>query len=248
MQAASPTPWCRAIRGPAATHAHDPVRATALGGSPKQAGRLNRTTGLLNCDQPGLAAFVATLAARRTRERALMTQVGSHATSEHAAFRAPGLQGGARHAQHFSLPVSAMNGWLGWMMEKASEVTVVDLYLMQRGQATIDTENPERPLTRGRAGGCAASRCPGSGRGRAGRPLRAQWKAPCGADRAFVGQRDRRGLQRRGSSGSCAGRPGRADCAVAPWGEQHQALALVGHLPCLDRLASLLVAGARMHR
>jgi phosphohistidine phosphatase len=30
---------------------------------------------------------------------------------------------------------------------------------------------------------------------------------------------------------------------VAPWGEQHQALALVGHLPFLDRLASLLVAG-----
>jgi broad specificity phosphatase PhoE len=33
------------------------------------------------------------------------------------------------------------------MMVEPSEVTDMDLYLMQHGQATTETEDPERPLT-----------------------------------------------------------------------------------------------------
>ena len=33
------------------------------------------------------------------------------------------------------------------MMVEPSEVTYMDLYLIQHGQATTETEDPERPLT-----------------------------------------------------------------------------------------------------
>src|SRR5918996_4408968 len=65
------------------------------------------------------------------------------------------------------------------MMERASEVTAMDLYLMQHGQATTDAENPERPLTdagraavqrvavRARAAGVRVGHCVHSGKLRA---------------------------------------------------------------------------------
>jgi phosphohistidine phosphatase len=65
------------------------------------------------------------------------------------------------------------------MMERASEVTAMDLYLMQHGQATSDAENPERPLTdagraalqrvaaRARAAGVRVGHCVHSGKLRA---------------------------------------------------------------------------------
>jgi phosphohistidine phosphatase len=146
-----------------------------------------------------------------------------------------------RHAQrHFSLPVSAMK--CGWMMERASEVTAMDLYLMQHGQATSDAENPERPLTdagraavqrvaaRARAGGVRVGHCVHSGK------LRSEQTA-----RVLVSEI--------GTESSVEARPGLApNDPVAPTAQrlrgvsEHQVLALVGHLPFLDRLASLLVA------
>ena len=64
-------------------------------------------------------------------------------------------------------------------MVEPSEVTVMDLYLMQHGQATTETEDPERPLTdagraavqraaqRARAAGVRISGCLHSGKLRA---------------------------------------------------------------------------------
>jgi phosphohistidine phosphatase len=128
------------------------------------------------------------------------------------------------------------------MMEGASEVTAMDLYLMQHGQATTGAENPERPLTdagraavqrvaaRARAAGVHVSHCVHSGK------LRAEQTA-----RLLLGEV--------GAEASVETRPGLApNDPVAPTAEwlrgvtDHQALALVGHLPFLDRLASLLVA------
>jgi phosphohistidine phosphatase len=119
----------------------------------------------------------------------------------------------------------------------------MDLYLMQHGEATTGAENPERPLTdagraavrrvaaRARAAGVQASHCVHSGK------LRAEQTARLLASEI-------------GAEASVEARPGLApNDPVTPAAEwlrevtEDQALALVGHLPFLDRLASLLVAG-----
>lgn len=119
----------------------------------------------------------------------------------------------------------------------------MDLYLMQHGEATTKAANPDRPLTdagraavqrvaaRGRAAGVQVAHCVHSGK------LRAEETA-----RLLVTEL--------GADVSVEARPGLApNDPVTPAAEwmramtEHQALALVGHLPFLERLASLLVAG-----
>ena len=123
------------------------------------------------------------------------------------------------------------------------EVTGMDLYLMQHGEATTDAENPERPLTdagrvavqrvaaRARAADVRVSGCVHSGK------LRAEQTAQLL-------------MHEIGAEVDVEARPGLSpNDAVTPTAEwlraltEDQALALVGHLPFLDRLASLLVAG-----
>ena len=119
----------------------------------------------------------------------------------------------------------------------------MDLYLMQHGQATTETEDPERPLTdagraavqrvakRARAADIRISGCLHSGK------LRAEQTAQL--------------LVREiGVEPSVEARPGLAPndpvVPVAQWlraETEHQSLALVGHMPFLGRLASLLVVG-----
>ena len=119
----------------------------------------------------------------------------------------------------------------------------MDLYLMQHGQATTDTEDPERPLTdagraavqrvakRARAADVRISGCLHSGK------LRAEQTA-----QLLVAEI--------GVEPSVEARPGLAPndpvVPVAQWlraETEHQSLALVGHMPFLGRLASLLVVG-----
>ena len=119
----------------------------------------------------------------------------------------------------------------------------MDLYLMQHGEATTEAENPERPLTeagraavervsiRARAAGVHVGVCVHSGK------LRAEQTALL-----FVGQL--------GGQADVSAREGLAPKdAVAPAAQwlrtatEHNAMAVIGHLPFLDRLASLLVAG-----
>jgi phosphohistidine phosphatase len=119
----------------------------------------------------------------------------------------------------------------------------MDLYLMQHGEATSEADNPERPLTeagraavervsaRARAAGVQVVACVHSGK------LRAEESA-----RLFVGEL--------GGTADVSAREGLGPKdAVAPTAQwlrevtEHDALAVVGHLPFLDRLASLLVAG-----
>jgi len=126
------------------------------------------------------------------------------------------------------------------MMVEASEASDMELYLMQHGQATTETEDPERPLTdagraavqrvakRARAADVRISGCLHSGK------LRAEQTAQL--------------LVREiGGEPSIEARPGLApNDPVAQWFRaetEHQPLALVGHLPFLGRLASLLVVG-----
>ena len=129
------------------------------------------------------------------------------------------------------------------MMVEPSEVTDMDLYLMQHGQATTETEDPERPLTdagraavqrvakRARAADVRISACLHSGK------LRAEQTAQL--------------LVREiGVEPSAEARPGLApNDPVVPVAQrlraetEHQSLALVGHMPFLGRLASLLVVG-----
>jgi phosphohistidine phosphatase len=119
----------------------------------------------------------------------------------------------------------------------------MDLYLVQHGEATTEAENPERPLTdagraavqrvSARAGtaGVHVAVCVHSGR------LRAEETA-----RLFV---DQLGGAAQISARAGLG-PKDAVAPIAQWLRnvtEHEALALVGHLPFLDRLASLLVAG-----
>jgi phosphohistidine phosphatase len=122
-------------------------------------------------------------------------------------------------------------------------VIAVDLYLMQHGEATTEAENPERPLTqagraavervssRARAAGVHVAVCVHSGK------LRAEQTA-----QVFVGQL--------GGQADVNARDRLAPTdPVAPTAQwlrtatEHDAIALIGHLPFLDRLASLLVAG-----
>lgn len=128
------------------------------------------------------------------------------------------------------------------MMDKAPEMTAMSLYVMQHGHATSDAENPERPLTD--AGRAAVQRAATRARaaGRAGQPLRAQRKLRAGADRAAASRRNRRAGQRPGSCEPGAERPGAPTAHWLRGVSEHQALALVGHLPFLYRLASLLLA------
>jgi len=128
-------------------------------------------------------------------------------------------------------------------MGEPTEVTDMDLYLMQHGQATTETEDPERPLTdagraavqrvaqRARAGDVRISGCLHSGK------LRAEQTA-----QLLVAEI--------GVEPSVEARPGLAPndpvVPVAQWlraETEHQSLALVGHMPFLGRLASLLVVG-----
>ena len=119
----------------------------------------------------------------------------------------------------------------------------MDLYLMQHGQATTDAEDPERPLTdagraavqrvaeRARAADVRISGCVHSGK------LRAEQTAQLLATEIGVGPgaQARQGLA-----------PNDPVAPVAEWVREmteDQALAIVGHLPFLGRLASLLVAG-----
>jgi phosphohistidine phosphatase len=119
----------------------------------------------------------------------------------------------------------------------------MDLYLMQHGEATTEVENPERPLTeagsaavervsaRARAVGVRVGVCVHSGKRRAEQTAQ-----------ILVGQLD--------SPAEVSAREGLAPKdAVAPTAQwlrttsQQDAIAVIGHLPFLDRLASLLVAG-----
>jgi phosphohistidine phosphatase len=129
------------------------------------------------------------------------------------------------------------------MMERASEVSAMDLYLMQHGQATSDAENLERPLTdagqaavqrvpaRARAAGVRVGHCVHSGKARAEQTARLL-------------------VSEIGVEASVQARAGLAPtdpaAPTAQWlrgVSEHRALALVGHPPFPDRLASLLVAG-----
>jgi phosphohistidine phosphatase len=122
-------------------------------------------------------------------------------------------------------------------------VIAVDLYLMQHGEPTTEAENPERPLTdagraavqrvsaRARAADVRVGVCVHSGK------LRAEETA-----RLFAAQLS--------DPPEVVARAGLAPKdAVAPTAQwlrtmtEYDAIAVIGHLPFLDRLASLLVAG-----
>jgi len=118
----------------------------------------------------------------------------------------------------------------------------MDLYLMQHGEATAEEKDPERPLTEeGRASvqrvaehardaGVRGLRCVHSGKLRAEQSAQLLASALGGGSTA----ENRSGLS-----------PNDPVEPVAEWLRglpADQAVALVGHLPFLDRLASLLVA------
>jgi len=119
----------------------------------------------------------------------------------------------------------------------------MDLYLMQHGEAMAETDDPARPLTdagrdavgrvaaRAQSAAVLVDRCVHSGK------LRAEQTAQLLASAV-------------GTDGHVEVREGLApNDPVAPVAEwlrgfaEDQSIALVGHLPFLDRLASLLVAG-----
>jgi phosphohistidine phosphatase len=116
----------------------------------------------------------------------------------------------------------------------------MDLYLMQHGEAMAEADDPTRPLTaagratveqvaaRAKATGVRIQRCLHSGK------LRAEQTAQVLADAVAGGQVESRdGLA-----------PKDPVAPVAAWLERSadESLAVVGHLPFLDRLASLLIA------
>jgi phosphohistidine phosphatase len=119
----------------------------------------------------------------------------------------------------------------------------MDLFLMQHGEAIAETDDPARPLTvagraavervavRAQAAGVRFDRCLHSGK------LRAEQTALVLAGAIAVGTRvtDREGLA-----------PNDPVAPVAQWlreSVKDSSIALVGHLPFLDRLASLLIGG-----
>ena len=118
----------------------------------------------------------------------------------------------------------------------------MDLYLMQHGEATAEADDPARPLTdvgratvaqvaaRARTAGVRIDTCVHSGK------LRAEQTARVLADAVAGGRIEPRdGLA-----------PNDLVAPVVQWlGERTEdsSIALVGHLPFLDRLASSLVAG-----
>jgi phosphohistidine phosphatase len=128
-------------------------------------------------------------------------------------------------------------------MVKPSEVTDMDLYLMQHGQATTETEDPDRPLTD--AGRASVQRVAESARA-AGVRI----SGCCHSGKLRAAQTAQLLVSEIGEEPSIEARPGLApDDPVEPVAHwlraqtEHQSLALVGHLPFLGRLASLLVAG-----
>ena len=119
----------------------------------------------------------------------------------------------------------------------------MDLYLMQHGEATTEAEDSERPLSesgraavqrvsaRARAAGVHVGVCVHSGK------LRAEQSA-----QLF--------MEQLGGHAEVSAREGLAPkdavARTAQWlrtTTEHDAIAVIGHLPFLDRLASLLVAG-----
>ncbi|MGB7962255.1 MAG: phosphohistidine phosphatase SixA [Propionicimonas sp.] len=120
----------------------------------------------------------------------------------------------------------------------------MDIYLMQHGVATSAEDDPSRPLTaagrasvervaaQARTAGVRADRCVHSGK------LRAEQTARVLADAVGATVQTRAGL-----NPSDPVRPIadwlQAQARVSPQGS----IAVVGHLPFLDRLTSLLVAG-----
>ena len=121
----------------------------------------------------------------------------------------------------------------------------MDIYLMQHGAAVAESEDPARPLTaagrmavervaaRVRVAGLHVDRCLHSGK------LRAVQTATLLAAVLGADLQDRAGLN-----------PGDPVAPFADWlADQARrdpggSIAIVGHLPFLDRLTSLLVAGA----
>lgn len=117
----------------------------------------------------------------------------------------------------------------------------MDVYLMQHGEAMAEADDPARPLTdagqaavarvasRAQAAGVRIDRCAHSGK------LRAQQTAELLAAAVAGGRvESRAGLA-----------PNDPVSPTVEWlGEQpgDESIAIVGHLPFLDRLASLLVA------
>ena len=118
----------------------------------------------------------------------------------------------------------------------------MDLYLMQHGEATSEADDPARPLTvagrtavaqvaaRAQTAGVRIDTCVHSGK------LRAEQTALVLADAVAGGRAESRdGLAPNDPIGP-----------VTQWLRKRtgdQSVALVGHLPFLDRLASSLVAG-----
>jgi phosphohistidine phosphatase len=119
----------------------------------------------------------------------------------------------------------------------------MDLFLMQHGEAMAETDDPARPLTmagraavervavRAQATGVRVDRCLHSGK------LRAEQTALVLAGAIARGTRveAREGLA-----------PNDPVAPVAQWlreSVEDSSIALVGHLPFLDRLASLLISG-----
>lgn len=119
----------------------------------------------------------------------------------------------------------------------------MDIYLMQHGVAAAEEEDPSRPLTaagraeveavaaRARVLGVRADRCVHSGK------LRAEQTATILADALGATTEARSGLSPSDPVGPVADWL-RMEVTTAAGG-----LAVVGHLPFLDRLASVLVAG-----
>jgi phosphohistidine phosphatase len=116
----------------------------------------------------------------------------------------------------------------------------MDLYLMQHGEAKAETEDPTRPLTdagrsavervaaRAQATGMTIDRCIHSGK------LRAEQTAQVLASSVGGYVEAREGLA-----------PNDPVARVARWLPElgtDPSIALIGHLPSLDRLASLLLA------
>jgi len=119
----------------------------------------------------------------------------------------------------------------------------MDLFLMQHGEAMAETDDPARPLTmagraavervavRAQAAGVRVDRCLHSGK------LRAEQTALVLASAVVIATRveARDGLA-----------PNDPVAPVAQWlreSVEDSSIALVGHLPFLDRLASLLISG-----
>jgi phosphohistidine phosphatase len=115
-----------------------------------------------------------------------------------------------------------------------------DLYLMQHGEAMAEAEDPARPLTdagraaveqvaaRAQAAGVSVVQCVHSGK------LRAEQTAQVLTTAVGGDVQVRDGLA-----------PNDPVAPVAEWlrgSTQAQSIALVGHMPFLDRLASLLIA------